>query len=176
MLLVTADSGSYSFSLCEIYLNIYKDFNVISIFWLSWFRWAGRLAVWVLCLEQTTTSTWNSAGRKGWWPVDMLIHCLNDSEKSEETASNWKATFIDNSVDFEDIGVNLMDTTFKLNQVLRKMKLLLSLRCSMKETDSISVLLSLPLEWGIIVWMIIFYHTLWMYMYMNFVLVEKKIQ
>lgn len=49
-------------------------------------------------------------------------------------------------MDFKDIGVNLMDTTYKLNQVLRKMKLLLSLRCSMKETDSISVLLSLPLE------------------------------
>lgn len=39
--------------------------------------------------------------------MGTLIHCLNGSEKSEETASNWKATFIDNSVDFEDIGVNL---------------------------------------------------------------------
>lgn len=52
--------------------------------------------------------------------MDTLIHCLNGSEKSEESASKLKALLIDSSKYYENIGpgVNLKDTNFTLNLVL----------------------------------------------------------
>lgn len=50
--------------------------------------------------------------------MDTLIHCLNGSEKSEESASKLKALLMDSSKYYDDIGVNLKDTNFTMNLVL----------------------------------------------------------